>query len=376
MILAECARTSSKLYHIDIKGAFLHAVLPEEIYMTLPPWIEDGEQRTLVRLKKSLYGLKQAGREWYLTISKHLTDEMQYNQSKCDPCLFWNEDRRMIIFLYVDDILAMTKEEKLYTDFISKLKAAGFEIGAAEPARWYLGQRIIQEDGKIKVDQTAMIEALLSKYKMADCNPAKTPMTTKRLEDPKGDQMWKQDVPYRSLIGSLLYLATHSRPDIAFAVGELSKYNDKYGEEHWTAAKRVLRYLKGTKEYQQVFSPKESDQIVGYCDSDWAGNWKGNGDQVAKSTTGYIFMMNGGVISSRSRKQSTVALSSAEAEYMALAEAGQEALHLMQLYQDITGQVKKPEIYDDNTAAIQMTENEVHQPRSKHISIRFHFIRS
>jgi hypothetical protein len=195
------------------------------------------------------------------------------------------------------------------------------------------------------------------------------------LEEPKDGQVCKQDIPFRSLIGSLLYLATHSRPDIAFAIGELSKYNDKYGEEHWTAAKRVLRYLKGTKEYQQIFSPKESSKIIGYCDSDWAGNWKGNDDQAAKSTTGYIFMMNGGVISSRSRKQSTVALSSAEAEYMALAEAGQEALHLMQLHQDITGQVKKPEIYDDNTAAIQMTENEVHQPRSKHISIRFHFIR-
>jgi hypothetical protein len=375
MLLAVCAHTSKKLYHVDIKGAFLHAVLPEEIYMTLPPWIEDGDQRTLVRLKKSLYGLKQAGREWYLTISKHLTGQMQFEQSKCDPCLFWSYDRSMLIFLYVDDILAMTDSESQYQGFIEGLKSAGFEIGTAELARWYLGQRISQEEGSIKIDQTAMIEALLSKYKMTDCNAAKTPMTTKRLEELKNDQSCKKDVPYRSLVGSLLYLATHSRPDIAFAVGELSKFNDKYGDEQWTAVKRVLRYLKATKDYQQIFSRDGPDQITGYCDSDWAGNWKDQGNMAAKSTTGYIFMFKGGVVVSRSRKQNTVALSSAEAEYMALAEAGQEALHLMQLYQDMTGKSQTSRIFSDNAAAIQMTENEVHQPRSKHISIRYHFIR-
>ena len=157
ILLASCVQLGWKLFHIDIKGAFLHAVLPEEIYMTLPEWIDDGETRTLVKLKKSLYGLKQAGREWYLSISKFLIEKIGCKQSKCDPCLFRVKNRKVIIFLYVDDILVMAENDKEYENLVSRLKEEKFEIGSDELTRWYLGQRIIQEQGVIRITQVTII---------------------------------------------------------------------------------------------------------------------------------------------------------------------------------------------------------------------------
>jgi hypothetical protein len=138
----------------------------------------------------------------------------------------------------VDDILVIAICQSKYLKLLEQIKTGGFEVGSASLVKWYLGQRIFQEEEKIKNNQTAMIETILSKYNMAECNITKSPTTTNWLEEAKDEEELLENVSYRSLIGSLLYLATHTRPDIVFAVGELSKFNDKHTQKHWSAAKK------------------------------------------------------------------------------------------------------------------------------------------
>jgi Reverse transcriptase (RNA-dependent DNA polymerase) len=289
----------------------------------------------------------------------------------CDPCLLYSKDRAIIALLYVDDLLIKSSDLDTFNKFANRIKEK-FPVGSIGPASLYLGQRIVQNPDCIRMDQETMIQSLLSKYNMSECNEAESPMTSKRLEEAEETTT----KPYRSLVGSLMYLSTHNRPDIAYATGELSKFNERHGKEHWTAAKRVLRYLKHTQGYCIEFKKQnKTNAIIGYCDSDWAGNWKDQNAQAAKSTMGFIFLKGGGLVSSMSKRQTTIALSTAEAEYIALAAAGQEATHLRQLDLDITGVSPSIILYCDNSAAIQLTKNEMFQSRAKHIAIRYHFIR-
>ena len=176
---------------------------------------------------------------------------------------------------------------------------------------------------------------------------------------------------YQSCVGSLLYLSTWSRPDITYAVNKVSQYCANPFTEHWTAVKRILRYLKGTINYGLVFTKSESDQCIGYSDADWAGDINNR-----KSTSGYLFKIGSNTVSWRSKKQSCVALSTAEAEYMALSSAAQEAVWLQELIGDINDRPASPvEIFEDNQAAINIAKHPQFHGRTKHISIKFHYVR-
>ncbi|XP_046145331.1 secreted RxLR effector protein 161-like [Osmia bicornis bicornis] len=176
-------------------------------------------------------------------------------------------------------------------------------------------------------------------------------------------------VPYRSLIGSLMYLATSTRPDIAHAVSALSQFNDNPGEEHWKAAKRVLRYIKRTEKMEIVFT-KTENELIGFSDADW-----GASIDDRRSYTGYVFRLFGGAISWSSRKQKTVAMSSAEAEYMALSEAAKESIYQRRFLTEVVGKLKTTLILCDNQSAGLMAKNPVYHERTKHIDIRYHFVR-
>ena len=363
------------IFHIDIKGAFLHARLKEVIYMQLPPGTEftmNGEV-VVVRLLKSLYGLKQAGREWYLVLSTILIS-LGFLQSAVDPCLFVHPSRQINILAYVDDLLVVcmsTNDFQWLTTQLSK----HFEIGSAEPAQYYLGQRISYKKGEyLTIDQSASIDALLTKYNMSDCNPIPTPTTTDRLKC-KSESEKSTANSYSSLVGALLYLSTHTRPDISYAVNQLCSFCSNPSESHWTAAKRILRYLRGTKNHVIKYTYTPNLIIKCACDSDWAGDWSGP-EATARSTTGYVIWGAGGVVVARSRKQSVVALSSCEAEYMSICSAVQEIVYIRQLLVDLYRRQDSPTVLEcDNSAAVELTSRETHQQRAKHISIRFHFSR-
>ena len=168
-------------------------------------------------------------------------------------------------------------------------------------------------------------------------------------------------------------MSTRTRPDIAFAVGNAARYCSQPSQTHWSAVKRILRYLNGTTALGLLYRPNDSRELCGYSDADWAGD-----SSDRKSTSGYVFMMSGSAVSWRSKKQSCVALSTAEAEYMALSSATQEGMWMRQLFASLVNEYKLSEpttIYEDNQSTICMAKNNQSHGRSKHIDIKYHFVR-
>lgn len=225
------------------------------------------------------------------------------------------------------------------------------------------------------MSQEKYVQDILRRFKMEDCKPVETPMnpavklSKNMCPTTEEEKKYMSQVPYRNLIGSLMYLATSTRPDIAHAISALSQFNENPGEEHWKAAKRVLRYLKKTEKLKIVFT-KKGDNLMGYSDADWGANIDDR-----KSYTGYLFMFAGGVINWSSRKQKTVAMSSAEAEYMALSEAAKETIYLRRFLSEIIGELGTTVIFCDNQSAGLMAKNPVFHERTKHIDIKYHFLR-
>ena len=235
--------------------------------------------------------------------------------------------------------------------------------------------KIIQneETGSVWIGQPAYTESLLQKFEMDMARSVATPVDTgtKLLKTVDNDECIDQR-QYQSAIGSLLYLSVATRPDIAFAVSNAAKFSAQPGKQHWTAVKRIMRYLRGTTNLGLIFTPQVSAECIGYSDADWGGDLEDR-----KSTSGYLFQISGAAVSWRSKKQTCVALSTAEAEYVALAGAAQEAMWMRQLTAEleIDAPAEAITIFEDNQSAICMTKNPQFHGRSKHISIKYHFIR-
>ena len=278
------------------------------------------------------------------------------------------------IGVHVDDIILAGKTT-------SELEKVKIELGKkfnkkdlGEPS-YFLGIKVKQRDNNlIWIGQPAYISNLLSTLGMQDCKPVSTPVSSgSKLSKAKDDDECVEQKKYQSVIGSLLYLAVSIRPDISFTVSSLAKFTSKPTKEHWTALKRLLRYLRGTPNHGILYSKDGPNTCIGYTDADWAGDVDDR-----KSTSGYLFMLCGGAISWRSQKQRCVALSTAEAEYIAMATAAQESVWLRRLIMEPTNSspTKNPTlIYEDNQSAIAMTRNPQFHGRAKHIEIKHHFIR-
>jgi hypothetical protein len=244
-----------------------------------------------------------------------------------------------------------------------------------------LGMRIIYDHttGTLTLDQSEYIDQMLQKFNLENLRPANTPLDpgVKLSRDmaPTTDEEKAISLkfPYQEIIGSVMYLMLCTRPDIAFAVSQLSKYNTCHGPGHHTSVVHLMRYLSATKNLKLTYG-QQSTFPMGFSDSDYAFDVDSR-----KSVTGYVFFVAGGPISWKSQSQATVALSSAEAEYMALAAATQEAVHLRQLMIDIDpvyeARLPPVHIFEDNTGAIAISNNPVHHERTKHIDVRYHFIR-
>lgn len=376
LVIAIVARENLVAYVMDVVTAFLQAPVTEDIYVRQPQGYEkrgpNGE--TLVcKLKKSLYGLKQAPRNWNQELDKTLR-EFGLEPSAGDPCLYVRRDERglLIVVVYVDDLIVAGKLQATVDEFMEEI-AKRFEMKNLGPMKGILGMEIRRDSaaGTIEILQTAFVERLLKQYGMDECKPVSTPAegVLTRLEPGEG----VVNKEYMSLVGALLYLAMMTRPDIAYAVQALGRHLQSSGQEHWTAAKRVLRYLAGTM-YKGIMYGRVKEpgmKVIGFSDSDWGGD-----RDTRRSITAYIFLLVGGAISWMSRLQQTVALSSAEAEYMAVCEAAKEAIYLRRVLKSLGYEQEGPTIiYEDNQACIAMSENPVLHKRTKHIDMRYHFTR-
>ncbi|XP_061723887.1 uncharacterized protein LOC133530075 [Cydia pomonella] len=232
----------------------------------------------------------------------------------------------LVVAVFVDDFFILSNSDSLKTKFKNDLKKL-FTVKDLGPVKDCLGMRVSQSKGRVTLDQSHYIDKLLGKYNMTDAITVTTPMEP-GLKLTLPTQVEEIDVPYRELIGSLMYIAIGTRPDIEHTVSYLSQFNTHYGGVHWKAAKRVLRYLKGTKDMRLTYTHNGYNNVVGYSDADF-----GNSVIDRRSYTGYVFLVSGGPISWEAHKQRTVALSTTEAEYMALAEACKEAIYLKTLIQ-------------------------------------------
>jgi transposase InsO family protein len=376
-LLQKAVNENLHLHQLDVKGAYLNAPIDKDIYVQQPPGYEkyntEGTKLTC-HLNKSLYGLKQSGRNWHTTFTEYLKS-MGYTASDVDPCIYTkhvNSDQVVILF-WVDDIIVGSSNQELINQTKQTLHDK-FKMDDRGKLQWFLGidfQRL--SNGHYQMSQERYTEAILKRFNMADCKPANTPADkgiylTKATDDDKLDNSF----PYRQAIGSLIYLMTGTRPDLSWIISKLSQFLEKPTTTHVTAVKRVLRYIKSTKSYSLTFTPSDGT-LLGYSDSDWGGDL-----DERRSTTGYIFTIGKSApISWKSHKQPVVALSSSEAEYMAMVEATKEAIHLRQLLTSFDmAQDKSTNVYVDNQSAIALAQNtSKHHNRSKHIDIRYHFLR-
>ena len=369
MLIQMCAGI---VHQLDFNNAYLQANIDHEIFVRPP----EGYQRDglVWKLRKSLYGLKQSGRNWHCTIQNFFIKQ-EFSQSIIDNCVFtkFGANDSLIIIIFVDDlIIAGTSQKAL--DQVKKTLAAEFRIKDLGRVNVFLGIKFIFGDDSIKMTQEEYVDKLLQKFRMQDSNPKMTPCDLSVSKSYDGESQLLEDITlYREIVGSLIYLTTCTRPDIGFVVNKLSQRMSCPTHANLNLAKTVLRYLKGTKSHGLVYQSSESiSKIVGFCDADWGGSVD------RRSVSGYIFRMgtNDSPIAWSSKKQPIVALSTCEAEYIAITHAVKEAKFLSQLRADLTGSnVEQILLYVDNQSAIALAKNPVHHQRSKHIDIRYHYIR-
>lgn len=366
-----------KINHLDVCTAFLQGNLEEEIFIEIPEGIVFPEGSVL-RLNKPLYGLKQASRMWNKRLSGKLTT-LGLKQLKTDQCVFIaneNSDNIIILAVYVDDMIVLWKNESMKDSLIENLKKE-FKMKDLGFAKSFLGVTLNYKVGEtLKIDQQPYIEKVLKRFDMVTCNPVMTPMDPNVKFDINnkndGEESFpKPNYPYQELIGSLLFLAQVTRPDISYAVNLLSRFNNNFETQHWVAAKRILRYLKYTINYQLTFEKEKSFETLCFSDADYAAD-----PQQRKSVSGYVLLKKGGAIAWGSKRQQTTALSTCEAEYMAMGVAVQEMLWLRSLEEELMkSQLPATTLYCDNQSAIQLAMNGSYHPKTKHIDVRHHFIR-
>ena len=383
MFLSIVAAENLELVQFDVKTAFLHGDLDEDIYMEQPEFFNDGSGNVW-KLLKGLYGLKQSPRCWNHKIDLFL-ESYGLRQLDADKCIYSSRSGpRIILALYVDDGLLACESKEVMKDLLVELDSR-FKITTGHP-NCFVGLELIRdrEKGTISLHQSNYIRRMLERYRMSDCKPAKSPGDPKNKltkdQCPKAEEERKlmSTKPYREAVGSLMFLMVCSRPDIAFEVSRVAKFCDDPGSEHWTAVKRIFRYLQGTKNlsisYGKIashpFSTWNNCQPFAFCDSDWAGELDSR-----HSTYGYVFLVNGGPVTWTSKVQKSVAASVTEAEYVSLSETSRESIWIKKLVSELGYEPTAIEVRCDNQGAICLSKNpELHQ-RTKHIDIRYHFVR-
>ena len=370
-LVALAAQKGWRLFQLDVKSTFWNGVLHEEVYVDQPPGfvIKDREDG-VYRLKKALYGLKQAPRAWYEEINSYFT-KAGFQRSPNEATLYVKtaESGILIVSLYVDDIIYTGSSSKLMLEFKTEMMKQ-YEMTDLGLLHHFLGLGVIQTESYIFLHQKKYAKTLLDKFGFKDYKSITTPLAVnEKLSKVDGSEQADESL-YRQIVGSLLYL-TATRPDIMFAASLLARFMHGPTRKHMGTAKRVLRYIQGTLDYGIAYENGKETVLIDHCDSDWSGS-----EDDMKSTSGYAFNLGSGVFSWASVKQSSVALSTAEAEYVSAVEATAQAIWLRFVLSDFGEEHVEPTtILCDNTSAIAITKNPVHHHKTRHINRRFHFIR-
>ncbi|KAM0017117.1 putative RNA-directed DNA polymerase [Helianthus debilis subsp. tardiflorus] len=370
IFLAYASYMGFTVYQMDVKTAFLYGDVKEEIFVEQPPgFVHPDHPEYAYKLDKALYGLHQAPRAWYATLTEHLLAH-GYTRGTIDQTLFIKRVGRdqILVQIYVDDIIFGSTSEYLCKEFERVMKKK-FEMSALGEMTLFLGLQVKQSSQGILIHQGKYVDDVLAKFKFTDAKPAETPMAERPLltEDEEGESVNQRQ--YRSMIGSLMYL-TASRPDIMFAVCNCARYQANPKTSHLTAVKRIFRYLKGRPRFG-LWYPRDSNfDLFAFSDSNFGGT-----DSDRKSTSAGCQFLGDRLISWQCKKQQTVAISTAEAEYVAASASCSQVVWMQHQLQDYGLTYLNTTIYCDNDAAIQIVRNPVFHSKTKHIDIKVHFIR-
>ncbi|GJV48668.1 ribonuclease H-like domain-containing protein [Tanacetum coccineum] len=358
------------VYQMDVKSAFLYGTIDEEVYVSQPPGFVDPDHPTKVyKVVKALYGLHQAPRAWYATLSTFL-EKHGYKRGTIDKTLFIKRDKKdiMLVQVYVDDII-FGSTNKSWCDEFEALMKSRFQMSSMGELTFFLGLQVKQNKGGIFISQDKYVAEILKKFDLVNVKAAITPMETK-VPLTKDEEAFDVDVHlYRSMIGSLMYL-TASRPDIMYAVCVCSRFQVTPKTSHLNVVKRIFKYLKG-KPKLGLWYPRESPfDLEAFFDSDYGGS---NLDR--KSTTGGCQFLGQRLISWQCKKQTIVATSTTEAEYVAAANCCGQVLWVQNQLLDYGFNFMNTKIHIDNESTICIVKNPVYHSKTKHIEIRHHFIR-
>jgi len=375
-VLISLAASHGLLIHqMDVKTAFLNGELEEEIYMDQPDgFVAKGQEGKVCKLLKSLYGLKQAPKQWHEKFDKTLTSA-GFVVNEADKCVYYrfSGGNCVILCLYVDDILIFGNN----VDVIKEVKSFlsnNFEMKDLGEADVILNIKLLREEGNggVTLVQSHYVEKVLNRFGYDDCSPAPTPYDPSVILR-KNRKIARDQLRYSQIIGSLMYLASATRPDISFAVSKLSRFVSNPGDIHWGALERVLRYLKGTMSYGIHFTgyPRV---LEGYCDA----NWISDADELY-ATSGYVFLLGGGAVSWKSCKQTILTKSTMEAELTALDTAGAEAEWLRELLMDLPV-VEKPipaisMNCDNQTVITKVNSSKDNMKSTRHVKRRLKTVR-
>ncbi len=327
-------------------------------------------------LKKSLYGLKQAPREWNNMLNEFFK-RMNFERAMKDYGLYWKLVNNQFIFvaIYVDDMLVIGPDH-LSQEFIAQVKKE-FKVKEMGRVSKLLGVQVNYTKDKVELEQSGYIQDILKKFHMMDCKPSETPMELKlSLEKASKDDPLANStsIPFRNVIGSIQYLVTGSRPELAFATNFHSRFLNGYTQQHWHYLKRVLRYLKATSslklcidgvQARKVLDEHKQLQITVYADADF------HNESDGKSITGFVTYLNGQFVSGKSWKQTIVTESTSEAELVAANEGAKDGLWLKYLLEEMNLDVSPVTLFMDNKSALQIAQHPTHHKRSKHLELRF-----
>ena len=381
ILLAIAAHLDYDIWQMDVKTAFLNGHIEEDLYMEQPlGYVAANQSHKVCKLKRSIYGLKQASRSWNIRFDDAIKS-FDFIKNVDEPCVYKKVSGSKIVFLilYVDDILIFGNDIPMMSS-VKLWLSTTFSMKDLGEATYILGIRIYRDRAKkmIGLSQSLYIEKVLKRFSMLDSKRGLLPFRhgihlSKSMSPQTDEERLKMSrVPYASAVGSLMYAMLCTRPDIAYAVSVTSRYQSNPGEQHWIAVKNILKYLRRTKDIMLVYG-KDELKVEGYTDSDFQSDVDDR-----KSTSGFVFTLNGGAVSWKSSKQETTADSTTEAEYIAASDAAKEAVWIRKFVTElgVVPTIESPiPLYCDNSGAVAQAKEPRSHQKSKHIERRYHILR-
>lgn len=374
LFLVISSKENLHVFHYDFKTAFLNGEIDTNLYMKQPDGYIKYDSNFVCKLNKGIYGLKQSARIWNLTIDKYL-QEIGFTKGNYDQCLYKrNQSNELVyILIYVDDILIASKNIKTIEEIGNKI-GNKFKIKCLGPIKNYLGIQVKRDEyGMFSINQKEYINKILIENKMENSKTSKIPIDVGYYKElKKNHEPFELNDLYRKIVGMLLYLSVNSRPDISVATSILARRVSDPTKLEWRELKRLLRYLKGTANYEIKFNIEDDEKILyGFSDADF-----GEDCTTRKSNSGYLFKYNNALINWRCKKQECVALSTKEAEFIALCETSKEAIFLKGLISDFGKEIKEIIIYEDNQSCLKSLNEEKVTDATKHVDIKYNFVKN